>query len=74
MLKADTPEDLLRQDAMRFRWLRDSKAYIGIHPHYRDLPKSQRTGWTIRLVSETSEGTLEAAIDAAMKAEGKRSA
>lgn len=57
------------RDAGRWQWLRDKQAYVGIHPHYRDLPLKQRTGWTIRLVPVTSEGTFDAAIDAVIQEE-----
>lgn len=58
----------LREDAERYRWLRDKQAYIGIHPHYKDLPIEQRSGWTIRLVPDV-KNSFDAAIDAARKGE-----
>jgi hypothetical protein len=57
-----------RQDAARYRYLRDRKAYVAVQPHYQDLPKAQRTGWTIRLVCGNDE-SMDAAIDAAMGAD-----
>ncbi len=56
----------LREDAQRYRWLRNKQAYIGIHPHYKDLPIEQRSGWTIRLVPDV-KNSFDAAIDAARK-------
>lgn len=56
----------LREDAARYRWLREKQAYIGIHPHYKDLPIEQRSGWTIRLVPDV-KNSFDAAIDAARK-------
>jgi hypothetical protein len=64
-------EQLQRQakDAARYLWLRNTKAYVAVHPHHKDLPKDQRTGWTIRMVSGNDE-SFAAAVDAAMEAEG----
>lgn len=64
-------EQLQRQakDAARYLWLRNRKAYVAVHPHHRDLPKEQRTGWTIRMVSGNDE-SFDAAVDAAMWADG----
>ena len=54
------------KDAERYRWLRDTKAYVAVDRHHLQLPKNQRTGWTIRLVSGNDE-SMDAAIDAAIK-------
>lgn len=56
------------RDAARYRWLRDKQAYVAIHPHHQDLPKDQRTGWTIRLVNGRND-SFAAAIDAAIASE-----
>lgn len=53
----------LADDAKRYRFLRDKQAYVAVHPHYLDLPKEHRTGWTIRLMHGE---TLDAAIDTAL--------
>ena len=58
----------LRRDAERYRWLRDNKAYVAVHPHYRQLPLQDRTGWTIQLISGNDE-SFDSAIDAASAGE-----
>ena len=59
-------------DAGRYRWLRDNKAYVAVQPHYKELPITARTGWTIRLVSGDDDN-MDAAIDAALQESGNGS-
>ncbi|MRT30840.1 hypothetical protein [Herbaspirillum sp. CAH-3] len=63
-------DDALELDAKRYRWLRDQMAYVAVHPHHKDLPIAERTGWTIRLVTGNDE-SMDAAIDAAIAAQGE---
>lgn len=55
------------KDAARYRWLRDTKAYVAVQPHYQQLPAERRTDWAIRLV-HGNDDNMDAAIDAAMLA------
>lgn len=55
------------KDAGRYRWLRDNKSYVAVDQHYRELPKAERTGWTIRLVTG-NDANFDTAIDSALKA------
>ena len=74
------PEDVeghltldIKRKAARYDFLRDRMAYVAVQPHYRELPKSQRTGWTIRLVTG-NDSSFDAAIDTAIaKATGSAS-
>lgn len=56
----------LARDGVRYRWLRDRRAYVAIAPHSEHVPRNQRTGWTTRLITGNDEN-MDAAIDAAMK-------
>jgi len=67
------PADADAVDAKRYRWLKERQAYVAVHPHYKDLPLHQRTGWTIRLVNGDSD-SFDAAIDAAIAAQSTEGA
>jgi hypothetical protein len=60
-----------RKDAERYRFLRDRLAYVAVQPHYQDLPKERRTGWTIRLVCG-NDGDMDAAVDSAIRSAALR--
>ncbi len=66
--QAEAETAKLREDAERYRWLRDNQAYVGIanHHHRSHLPIRERTGWTMPLICGNDD-SLDAAIDAARK-------
>ena len=66
---AEAEREALRKDAERLGYVR-KMAYVAVQPHYQELPKHQRTGWTIRLICGNDD-SFNAAIDAAISAEGR---
>lgn len=65
--RAEAERDAALKDAGRYRWLRETQAYVAVRPQHIQLPLVDRTGWTIRLVSGNDEN-FDAAIDAAIAA------
>lgn len=51
-----------KQDAERYRWLREKSAYVAVNPHHRTCL------WVLRNVFEIPNKDFNAAVDAAREA------
>ena len=53
-----------REDAERYRWLRDNSAYVGVNPH------SKTCLWVLRGIYEIDGAGFDESVDAAIRARG----
>lgn len=54
-----------REDAERYRWLRDNSAYVGVNPH------SKTCLWVLRGIREIDGAGFDEAVDGAIRARGE---